>query len=103
MDHLARLKKQIRQYIFGVLLLENLVLLGAFWTINEFSTLPLLVNLLISIALSLVLCIWAVRLLSNFVTEPTQALWQAILHLSPTEHGIPAPKPESLRLGRELV
>lgn len=40
---------------------------------------------------------------ARYFIEPTKALWQAILHLSPSEHGVAAPKPEKLRVGRELV
>jgi signal transduction histidine kinase len=39
----------------------------------------------------------------SFLTEPLKALWQAILHLSPTEQGVAAPKIETLKFGRELV
>ncbi|HXR50211.1 MAG TPA: PAS domain-containing protein, partial [Verrucomicrobiae bacterium] len=103
MDHLQQLKHQVRQYVFIVVLLENLALVACFWAIEQFSGLPTLINALISLLLSLVLGVAVMKIVSDYVVVPTQALWQAILHLSPTEHGIPAPKPEELRVGRELV
>jgi signal transduction histidine kinase len=103
MDHLQQLKHQVRQYVFIVVLLENLILIVSFWVVGQFSSLPTLINALISLGLSLVLGVGVMKVISDYVVVPTQALWQAILHLSPTEHGIAAPKPEQLRLGRELV
>jgi signal transduction histidine kinase len=41
--------------------------------------------------------------LTSYVIEPLQALWQAVLHLSPEQQGVAAPQTDKLRVGKELV
>ncbi len=41
--------------------------------------------------------------ISGFITSPIKLLQQAILHVSPTQHGVTAPNLEKARLGKELV
>ncbi len=102
MDNLQQLKSEIRQRVLGIVLVGNMALLVIFAMANYLKV-PLDYNILLCVIGSLLLSGWAMRTISNLVVQPTQALWQAILHLSPTEQGIAAPKPEDLKIGRELV
>ncbi len=45
----------------------------------------------------------AAILIGRLAAKPLQTIWQAILHISPNEHGIAAPQVDKLRLSRELV
>jgi len=103
MDNLQRLQRSLRGYLFAVLTLENVVAISIGWWLSEHTHLGHLATALISLALGLVLSVILVWFASNFFIQPIRALWQAILHLSPTEHGIAAPKLDSITLGKELV
>lgn len=103
MDHLAQLKSTIRTSAFGFIAFQNVLAVGIFEAISRGTTAPDGVAIGASIVLALLLCVVVAIALTNYVTQPIQAVWQAVLHLSPTEHGIAAPKPENLRLGQGLV
>lgn len=103
MDHLDRLRTRLQQLVFGVVLIENIFLLIAWKIATEHrqgvTPVMLVGSLLMAISLS-----YAIMLLvTSAALQPLKALWQAILHLSPTEHGTAAPDVQKLRFGRELV
>jgi signal transduction histidine kinase len=103
MDNLQQLRRRARLYLFGMLIVENLLVVAAVWAIHKYAGLNDAASLAAAAAVALVLTLVLARLAGNLLTQPVKALWQAILHLSPTEQGIAAPKLEDLRLGRELV
>ncbi|MDB5170393.1 MAG: hypothetical protein JWO35_87 [Candidatus Saccharibacteria bacterium] len=103
MDHLQQLRHRVRQYVFGLVLAENVLLIVSWWAADTFTGLPPLLVAGATLIAGGVLCFGIARIVESYVTEPLQALWQAVLHLSPTDHGIAAPKIEQLRLGQELV
>jgi signal transduction histidine kinase len=103
MDHLAKLRQRIRQLAFGLLFLENMLLLAG-WYVGSLHRNHVTVVMLIGAGLlALALSVFIMLLLSNLITQPLQALWQTILHLSPSEQGIAAPQIDKLLLGKELV
>src|SRR3954471_12678625 len=99
MNHLQQVIRRIRQQILIFVLLENFILIGAWWTLTTYTSLPDTIIAIGSLVIALGLTIVLTFSLSSFVIEPMEAIWQAIVHLSPTEHGIAAPKLEKLRLG----
>ena len=40
---------------------------------------------------------------TKWLLQPLQAIWQAVVHISPTNHGEPAPNIDQLKLGQEMV
>jgi len=78
-------------------------LIGAWWAGTTYTHLNPEELVAGSFALSIVLSTGLMYGVGEFVIQPLRAMWQSILHLSPTEHGIAAPKLEKLQLGRELV
>jgi signal transduction histidine kinase len=103
MDNLERLRHQIRVHLLGLVVAENVAVGILYWLLKSYTNLGGLLILGTSLALAVVLSWLAVRAGSNLFMQPVQALWQAVLHLNPSEHGVAAPKIEDLRLGRELV
>lgn len=103
MNHLTKLLTAIRRQLFLVLIIENLALIGIWWLIATFT--PLNDGATVAVLAFMALCFALIIMvsLSNYLIQPVQALWQAILHLSPDEHGIAAPRVDELSLGRELV
>jgi signal transduction histidine kinase len=103
MDNLQALTKTIRSRLLLFIFLENLLLIGVWWAVSSFDVLPGFAALAITLLLTAILTPLIASGTTKRVMEPLTALWQAILHLSPTEHGIAAPKVEDLKVGRELV
>lgn len=103
MDQVEQLKSHIRKHIFGLVLLENVLLIGLWWGLTSLTDLEPLIILPISLALSLVASIFLASIASSYAIEPMRAMWQAILHLSPSDQGVAAPDLKKLRVGQELV
>jgi two-component system sensor histidine kinase VicK len=103
MDHLQNLRQRIRLYIFFVVLLENVAVLGVWWMLHQLTSLPTTIIALIAVLVGSAILLLVAIVVSNYVLQPLQAVWQTILHLSPTEHGVAAPRIEDLKVGRELV
>jgi len=103
MDYLQRLTRQTKLRLFVVILIDNSVLIGGWWLGNKILGLngSELIALLVIIALVETGLI--ATALGNYLMQPLQAIWQTVLHLAPESNGVAAPKPESLRFGRELV
>lgn len=84
-------------------LISNLIVVGAYWLLATWFELQVWQVAFILGVLGTLSSLIACLLLSGRLLQPVQALWQLILHVSPSEHGIAAPDVDSLKVGRELV
>jgi signal transduction histidine kinase len=103
MDNLQRLQRNIRSYLVAIIATENLIAIGVGWWLSQHTHLSHVLVAVISLVLGIFLSVLIAWVASSYLIQPTKALWQAILHLSPTEHGIAAPQLDSITLGKELV
>jgi two-component system sensor histidine kinase VicK len=103
MDNLQRLRSQLRLYLLVLIVGANIVTLGLYWALADQLDLSAPLALAIGAGTAAILAFAAAHLGSGVAIGPIKALWQAILHLSPTEQGVAAPKLEDLKVGRELV
>lgn len=103
MDHLQQLRQRIRFYIIAMVLAQNVLFIAFWWTLRQFTNLPIGLTAILTLMASLAILLILTAIVSNYVMQPLQALWQTILHLSPSEHGIAPPKIEDLKIGQELV
>lgn len=103
MNHLEQLSHRLRLYLLGVLLGQAIVLIGLFWLLDNFTEIGNTTDLFICLIFAIVLSMTIMRWFSNLAIQPIEALWQAILHLSPTEHGATPPDLKDVKFGRELV
>ncbi len=103
MDHLQLLLHSIRRHLLLVLLVENGLLLASVFSLINYVHLGLLVAVAIGVAIAIVASAIVMITTSNYLIQPARALWQGILHLSPTVQGITAPDLEKVTLGRDLV
>jgi signal transduction histidine kinase len=105
MDHLSKLVRTVRWYLIGIFFAYDLLVVALWWLFEHVLTHRLSdIQVLIALVLlSPVLIVVFAFITAAYVTSPLKAIWQTILHISPTEHNIAPPKVESLRLGRELV
>lgn len=86
-----------------MLLLENVVLIGLIYLVNQHAGQAWYVAPLIGLVFGLIATVLLTNGLTELTLEPTKALWQAILHIAPGNHGVAAPKMDQLRVGRQLV
>lgn len=103
MDNFQQLATQIKRHIFAVILLENAFQIAAAWAIDRYLHWPVMALIVTSSSLALVLSFLVMTISSRYVLQPVQAIWQAVVHLSPLEHGVPAPDVKKIKVGRELV
>ncbi len=103
MDHFEQIHNRVKITLLLTIACENAVIVGTYWAVLHFTELNSLVALAASLALGLLMTLVTARHFSGFVLQPLRAIWQVILRLSPTEHGIAAPEPNKLKLGQELV
>lgn len=103
MDHFQKFRQQIRWLTFGLIITENAILLSGWW-IGSLHRKHVTIVMVIGATLLAFALTWTIMtVLGNTITKPLQALWQAILHISPSEQGMAAPKLEGLGMGKELV
>jgi len=103
MDLSQQLLRTIRKHLFTVVMGQNVVIFAIGWALYSYTDLPHLLVLALTLFLGLASSYLIMLLSSSYLAQPTQALWQAILHLSPEVQGIAAPEIDKLTLGKELV
>jgi signal transduction histidine kinase len=103
MDHLQQYISHLRAHLITVLLINNVLLIGAWWV--GWQVLHLEPSLILlgcgGIALLLLLLFTIVSL--RYIAQPIRFMWQAVLHISPDTANSPAPDLRHAHLGRELV
>jgi signal transduction histidine kinase len=102
MDHLQQFRRHLFLVVFGIVFAENALLIAA-WQLSNQSDGSSLIVLIGASGGALLVSLVTASLVSTLAARPLQTIWQAILHISPSEHGFPAPELDKLRLGRELV
>ena len=103
MDHLQQFRRSLRGFSAVFIWAQSLLLLALYWGGTTYLHLTAWLALAICSAIALVLALTTTQAVTNYALQPLQALWQAILHLSPSDHGVAAPQIETVRAGRELV
>lgn len=103
MDYLSKLSNQIKLRLLVGLLLSNAVVIATFWVGISVLSLNVWLVLIGLIAVAVAGSLITMSILGKMMLQPARMLWQAILHVSPTDHGVAAPNIDSLKIGRELV
>jgi signal transduction histidine kinase len=103
MDHLEKFVTQVKTQLFVMLLVNNVLLISAWWIGQELLDLHEL-WVLAAVGTAAMLSLVLIPLVSaKFITEPTRLIWQAILHIAPDVANVPAPDLTRPVMGRELV
>jgi NtrC-family two-component system sensor histidine kinase KinB len=96
--------RQFRARLFVVILINNGLILIDWYVVNQVIKLTGWWALVAIVAVPLLTLGVIPWVSTRTLTQPTKFLWQAIMHIAPSTAGeMPAPKPEELQLGRELV
>jgi two-component system phosphate regulon sensor histidine kinase PhoR/two-component system sensor histidine kinase VicK len=103
MDHLQKFVKQVRSRQILILLLGNLILIGAWWYADSMLHLAeyLLLYLLLGVAILQSVLLGMAS--TDYLARPVKLVWQAVMHVAPDAANVPAPKVTSGTLGGELV
>jgi len=104
MGYFQNFIRQFRARLFLVIFINNALILADWYIVDRVVRLTgwwALAAIIAAPLLTLGIIPW---LSTRTLTQPTKFLWQAIMHIAPSTAGdVPAPKPEQLHLGRELV
>jgi signal transduction histidine kinase len=103
MDQIQQLLRSIRQHLLLVVLAENAILLSIWVILEDFAKLSSILTLLIGFWLVIGGSVFIALFSGRYLIQPIQALWQAIMHLSPSVQGVAAPELAKLSLGADLV
>lgn len=103
MDDLQKYRSRLRQLIFWLLIVENIVLIASWWALDQYLNLSKGIVIGISLVVAVVTSLLIMMIASGAATQPLKAIWQLILHLSPSEHGIPKPQIKDVKFGLELA
>jgi len=102
-DYYTKLKNQVKN---RVIILLSIVVIGniAFWWLSVvYFRADIYIMLGLGVILNLIALYIIANNISDYVSEPIKLIQQAILHISPDQHGYNAPDLEKAKLGRELV
>lgn len=103
MDYLLKLQKSI-SYYFLLLLVLLLGLCGLiWWAATSILGIDTGLSAILAAAVGFSFAYFAANALARRAIEPLKMVEQAILHVSPTEHGAVAPNLEKTKFGKELV
>ncbi|MGH7141931.1 MAG: ATP-binding protein [Candidatus Saccharimonadales bacterium] len=103
MDNFQALRAQIRAYLIFVVLFENILLIGGIWFVVRNLDVSLDYVALGAYGVSVIMTFIITFAAADYALIPLEAVWKAIVHLSPTEHGVAAPDIDKLVVGRTLV
>ena len=104
MDYFQGVRSQIRAYLVFLILAENLLIIVGIWYAAARLLLPLNLVVLGAAAVSVVTTLIIAFAATDIGLQPLQAIWQAIMHISPhTAKQVAAPKVDKLVIGRTLV
>lgn len=103
MDHLEKFVTQVKTQLFVMLLINNVLVIAAWWVGQEALSLEPLWVLAGMGTVALLAFIIIPLVSAKFITEPTNLIWQAILHIAPDAANVPAPDLNKPVMGRELV
>ena len=102
MNTLTKYLHHTQLLLVGVIFGANIVVLLLFFLLSSVLQISSGLALGISIACAATLAVFSGLLVGGAVSAAARTLWQAIMHISPDQHGEPAPS-KTVRLGQELI
>lgn len=101
--HLEKLQRTIRTYVTLWIVFSGILLIGLWWLLSEVLKLDSVIILGALLAAWFTISAIVGAVVAHRVSQPLQYLGQAIMHISPSEHIVPSPNIDKLKMGHELV
>jgi hypothetical protein len=86
-----------------MVILGTIIFTLAMWAVTLAAGLSALTASVATITATILISALAAQRASRYLLMPLGMLWQAILHVAPDSHNMPAPQLQKLRLGHQLV
>lgn len=102
-EPLHKLLKQVQLSTASLVLFGNLFVFASFAVSIFIYDLEPVITLLIMAGSAVLGIIISAIIGGNMWLGPIRAIWQTIMHVSPSEHGVAAPNIDNIKLGRELI
>jgi len=103
MDYYDALAKKVRRNLLITMTVVTLASCGLAYLLLVATELPPFIILIVAGALAMLMNAIFSATTTKWLLQPLQAIWQAVVHISPTNHGEPAPNIDQLKLGQEMV
>lgn len=103
MDHLQKFTSQTRNRLVGVLLLNNLLLVGIWWVAKYYLLLSDTETFITVGVIALTIMSFLAWTVADQLVQPIKLIWQAALHISPETANVKAPDLKHIYYGHELV
>jgi signal transduction histidine kinase len=103
MNQLQRFKRQVRNHLLFILAADNAFMIVSAWYAYVHKHFSVPQTMVLSSITGLVLSIGFTILSTSYLVRPLQAIWQAILHISPDTTEQNAPNLQKLPLGKDMV
>jgi signal transduction histidine kinase len=103
MDLLQQLRRKIKSYVFATFLMENLILIGVWYGLTQYTGLPLPYIALASLGVSLIVTLCITHVAADWLIQPLKVFWDAIQRLGDGSRDAAVPDAKDLHLGRELI
>jgi signal transduction histidine kinase len=102
-NNFKSVQTHVRNIILIAAIFQIIFALGTTWVAVSLLDIPVPLAIGIGGVLGTLLAVVISFRLPDRILEPLKAISDAILHVSPGHSSTPAPNPETLRLGRELI
>jgi signal transduction histidine kinase len=102
-DYLQKLVRQTKFTLFATIALSNVLLIAIGLVFSKALSVNALAIAGILIVLALAIAVGVSVALGKYLMQPIEALWQAVLHLSPESGGEAPPQVDNLSFGKDFV
>lgn len=103
MNQFQQFQRQVRTHLLVILLADNAFMIVSAWYAYVYRHFDVPSTVILSTITGLVLSIGFTILSTRYLIKPLRAIWQAIMHISPSTTEQSPPDLQHLPLGKEMV
>ncbi len=103
MDYFDALRKKVYRNLFITMAIITIVSGTTAYLVLTFTQLSPAIALGVAGGIALLLIAILSATTTHWVLQPLGAVWQAVVHLSPGQHDLAAPRIDQLKLGQEMI
>lgn len=100
---MPKLRRQISDYLFLILIVDNLVLVAGWWGFKRIWHNEKGIWIATCVVLAVIIATLITWLSTQYLIKPFRLIAQAILHVSPDTDSMAAPDTDNVHLGRDSV